>query len=171
MSAPSFERREYTAYGSPRSRGRLVVSPRSRDGLSPESCISFAPLSRRGRREGPGARRTRGLVCCVHQKEMRTRAYRFGGSIPAFPAQWLYDLYVLSLATRLSCHHHPRDAKHHREFDANPGASGPHAFIVRKGPIRRAFAPEAFASTAARPNVSDVGRHPLLRDRMRAIGR
>jgi len=23
---------------------------------------------------------------------MRTRAYRFGGSIPAFPAQWLYGL-------------------------------------------------------------------------------
>ena len=24
---------------------------------------------------------------------MCTRAYRFGGSIPAFPAQWLYGLY------------------------------------------------------------------------------
>src|ERR1700742_2665394 len=111
-------------------------------------------LLRRGRREGPGARRTRGLVCIDAQTKVRTRAYRFGGSTPAFPAQWLYDLYVLSLATRLSCHHHPRDAKHHREFDANPGASGPHAFIVRKGLIRRAFAPEAFASTAACPNVS-----------------
>src|ERR1700761_2991962 len=150
MSAPSFERREYTAYGSPRSRGRLVVSPRSRDGLSPESCISFAPLSRRGRREGPGARRTRGLVCLVHQKEMRTRAYRFGGSIPAFPAQWLYDLYVLSLATQLSCHHRRRKVlRPYRRLDANPGASGPHAFAVRKCFIRRAFAPEALASTAA----------------------
>jgi hypothetical protein len=26
-------------------------------------------------------------------KEMRTRAYRFSGNTPAFPAQWLYDLY------------------------------------------------------------------------------
>src|SRR5436190_16422680 len=39
----------------------------------------------------PGARCTRGLVCKMH-KEMRTRAYRFSGGNPAFPAQWLYDL-------------------------------------------------------------------------------
>ena len=29
----------------------------------------------------------------------RTRAYRFSGGTPAFPAQWLYGLYVLSPAT------------------------------------------------------------------------
>ena len=40
----------------------------------------------------PGARCTRGLVCYMH-KEKRTRAYRFSGSSPAFPAQWLYGLY------------------------------------------------------------------------------
>jgi hypothetical protein len=28
----------------------------------------------------------------VHQEE-RTRAYRFGGNTPAFPAQWLYGVY------------------------------------------------------------------------------
>ncbi len=39
----------------------------------------------------PGARCTRGLVCKMH-KEMRTRAYRFSGGSPAFPAQWLYGL-------------------------------------------------------------------------------
>jgi hypothetical protein len=39
----------------------------------------------------PGARCTRGLVCKMH-KEMRTRAYRFSGGNPAFPAQWLYGL-------------------------------------------------------------------------------
>ena len=43
-------------------------------------------------------RRTRGLACNVHQK-MRTRAYRFGGNTPAFPAQWLYGLYVIALVT------------------------------------------------------------------------
>src|SRR6188472_2431537 len=46
------------------------------------------------RREGqgmPGARCTRGLVCKMH-KQMRTRAYRFSGGNPAFPAQWLYGL-------------------------------------------------------------------------------
>jgi len=39
----------------------------------------------------PGARCTRGLVCKMH-KEMRTRAYRFSGGSPAFPAQSLYGL-------------------------------------------------------------------------------
>src|SRR5260221_2313447 len=39
----------------------------------------------------PGARCTRGLVCKLH-KEMRTRAYRFSGGYPTFPAQWLYGL-------------------------------------------------------------------------------
>ena len=39
----------------------------------------------------PGARCTRGLVCKMH-KEKRTRAYRFSGGSPAFPAQWLYGL-------------------------------------------------------------------------------
>ena len=34
----------------------------------------------------PGARCTRGLVRKMH-KEMRTRAYRFSGSTPAFPAE------------------------------------------------------------------------------------
>ena len=39
----------------------------------------------------PGARCTRGLVCKMH-KEKRTRAYRFSGGSPAFPAQWVYGL-------------------------------------------------------------------------------
>ena len=39
----------------------------------------------------PGARCTRGLVCKMHKK-MRTRAYRFSGNTPTFPAQWFYGL-------------------------------------------------------------------------------
>jgi hypothetical protein len=39
---------------------------------------------------------------------------------------------ALSLVTGLSCHHHRRDAKHHRQLDASVGASGPHGFAVRK---------------------------------------
>jgi hypothetical protein len=34
--------------------------------------------------------------------------------------------------TGLCCHHHRRDAKHHRQLDASVGASGPHGFAVRK---------------------------------------
>jgi hypothetical protein len=51
----------------------------------------------------PGARCTRGLVCNLH-KEMRTRAYRFSGNTPAFPAQWFYGLYRALLGDRLVCH-------------------------------------------------------------------
>jgi hypothetical protein len=39
----------------------------------------------------PGARCTRGLVCKNLQR-VRTRAYRFSGGNPAFPAQWFYGL-------------------------------------------------------------------------------
>src|SRR6267154_1193047 len=37
----------------------------------------------------PDARCTRGPVC-KRQNENRTRAYRFSGGNPTFPAQWLY---------------------------------------------------------------------------------
>src|SRR3954454_708778 len=36
----------------------------------------------------PGARCTGGLACKIAKK--RTRAYRFSGGNPAFPAQWFY---------------------------------------------------------------------------------
>src|SRR5258705_12471425 len=38
----------------------------------------------------PGARCTGGLTCKIAKK--RTRAYRFSGGNPAFPAQWFYGL-------------------------------------------------------------------------------
>jgi hypothetical protein len=58
---------------------------------TPELCVDFRP--RRKRAQGrPGARCTRGPVCnCYWVK--RTRAYRFSGGNPAFPAQWFYGLY------------------------------------------------------------------------------
>jgi hypothetical protein len=46
----------------------------------------------------PGARCTRGLACDLHQK-VCTRAYRSAENTPAFPAQWLYGLYVIVLVT------------------------------------------------------------------------
>src|ERR1700755_1819185 len=51
--------------------------------------------SRRPSREGAGktgcARHPRSRV--QRQRERRTRAYRFRGSSPAFPAQWFYGLF------------------------------------------------------------------------------
>ncbi len=40
--------------------------------------------------------------------------------------------FELSWVTGLVCHHHRRDAEHHRQLDASVGASGPHGFAVRK---------------------------------------
>src|SRR5687767_9428186 len=40
---------------------------------------------------------------------MRTRAYRFSGNTPAFPAQWLYGLYVLTPAIRICLSPSPRE--------------------------------------------------------------
>src|SRR6266567_5862614 len=52
-------------------------------------CFALFPKQRE---QGmPGARCTCGLVCKMH-KGRRTRAYRFSGGSPAFPAQWLYGL-------------------------------------------------------------------------------
>ena len=76
------------------------------DDLTPDMCVrDLAAHCARGFRfiatpEIEGAGKT---GCAPHPRsrvqlriETRTRAYRFGGSIPAFPAQWLYGLLVLS---------------------------------------------------------------------------
>ena len=47
----------------------------------------------------PDARCTRGLVCKIVRKK-RTRAYRFSGGTPAFPAQWLTAYFALSPENR-----------------------------------------------------------------------
>ena len=62
---------------------------RSRDAWRPR--LARVTLDQRRVQGMPGARCTRGLVCKAHKK-MRTRAYRFSGEHPAFPAQWLYGL-------------------------------------------------------------------------------
>jgi hypothetical protein len=44
--------------------------------------------------------------------------------------------FVLSPVTRLCCHRHRRDAKHHRQLSASLGAPGPHDFSVRVSVVR-----------------------------------
>jgi len=44
----------------------------------------------------------------MHMAKGGTRAYRFGGSIPAFPAQWLYGLLRALPGERLFCLRRPR---------------------------------------------------------------
>jgi hypothetical protein len=75
----------------------------------------------------PDARCTRGLVCKVVQR-MRTRAYRFSGGTPTFPAQWLYGLYralpgesgfVVSVASRKLARRPGRAFRTSARLDAN----------------------------------------------------
>jgi hypothetical protein len=57
-----------------------------------EVCMSLVPLRERGRRED----RVRAAPVVSRAdctKTKCTRAYRFSGNTPAFPAQWLYGLY------------------------------------------------------------------------------
>src|SRR5882757_10615017 len=74
----------------------LTIHSRSRDMICPSLAIRFALSLRRGRRES--RRRAAPAVPCAILEKRRTRAYRFSGGTPAFPAQWLYGLYVLSPA-------------------------------------------------------------------------
>jgi hypothetical protein len=83
---------------------------------------SFAKFVRpedRGRREdrvraAPAVSRAN-----AHSKK-RTRAYRFSGSSPAFPAQWFYGLFrALPGETRLVCHRRPQEARASQELDTS----------------------------------------------------
>jgi hypothetical protein len=44
------------------------------------------------------------------QKKSTRQNHRYEPERPAFPAQWFYGLYVLSLVTRLCCHRHQQIA-------------------------------------------------------------
>ena len=83
--------------------------------------------------------------CALHPRSRvqdaqskRTRAYRFSGNTPAFPAQWFYGLYRALPGDRLSCHRRSREALASQELDTSVGASGPHDFAVRNSRARLA---------------------------------
>ena len=127
----------------------------------------FACPQKKGRarpsREGAGK-----TGCALHPRsrvqicaKKRTRAYRFSGGNPAFPAQWLYGLLRALPGDRLCCHRHKRDAKRHRRLDASVGASGPHDFAVRVSIVVCAQnARHAAASTASRPTFVAIAIRP-----------
>ena len=128
----------------------------------PELCQVSVPRKKEGAGKTGCALHPRSRVQ-LHTK-MRTRAYRFSGNTPAFPAQWFYGLYRALPGDRLSCHR--RFAGLTAKLDASIGASGPHDFAVRVS----AFVSHTAASTAARPNVHDDREAPLLRAGMAQAG-
>src|SRR5258707_1439853 len=64
------------------------VTPR--DAIRPSCAYSFAPLEIKGAGNAGCALHPRSRV--QNGKRKRTRAYRFSGGTPTFPAQWLYGL-------------------------------------------------------------------------------
>ena len=123
---------------------------------APEVCPSF-PAPGNPRAQGrPGARCTRGLVRGGIVEKCCTRAYRFSGEHPAFPAQWLYGLLRALPGERLFCLRHPMRSFASQRFDASTATSGPHDFTVRLMCVRPAHqtstAPHrAFVTIASAP--------------------
>jgi hypothetical protein len=100
---------------------------------APEDLLENLTLENQRAQGRPGARRTRGLVrnCCKGMLRPSIQVWR---KPPAFPAQWLYGLYVIALVTLLFafCDTIARKAALAAfELDACIGASDPHDFAVR----------------------------------------
>src|SRR4051794_3319822 len=93
-------------------------------------------------------------------KEVRTRAYRFIGEHPAFPAQWVDGLSRALPGERLFCHRHSKEALASRELDASPAASGPHDCAVRDMPRSSVV---AVASTASHRTFVTISSRPSSR--------
>ena len=134
------------------------VHPRSRGMIRPRFA-SLRPVIEQRAQGRPGARCTRGLVCKLHIRK-RTRAYRFSGGNPAFPARWCYGLLRALPGDRLSCHRHPRDTS--RALSASIGAPGPHDFTVREKPRSSVV---TSASTASHRTFVTIASRPSCRVR------
>jgi hypothetical protein len=93
----------------------------------------------------------------IRNKRKRTRAYRFSGNTPAFPAQWFYDLLRALPGDRAFL---PPSLCELAKLSASVGAPGPHDFAVRSSHARQS---QLLASTASRPNVRHDGQRPSYR--------
>jgi hypothetical protein len=136
-----------------------VMCPHSRGITCPKFCKKTLP----SKSEGAGK-----TGCTPHPRSRvqwvdsgRTRAYRFGGVTPAFPAQRLYGLYEFAPVTGFLATVIPGKRWLPLRLDASTGASGPHDFTVRSGIVRPHIAARnTIASIATSPNVCDDGRRP-----------
>jgi hypothetical protein len=117
--------------------------------------LNFGPHENRGRREDR-VRAAPAVSCASCTIRKRTRAYRFSGNTPAFPAQWFYDLYRALLGDRLVCHR--RIAGLAAKLDASIGASEPHDFAVRVRAVRQ----RRIRVHRISPHVRDDRDPPLL---------
>ena len=153
----------------------------------PEVCPkTFTPKKSEGAGNAGCALHPRSRV--QNGKRKRTRAYRFSGGTPTFPAQWFYgllrdlpgdqDLFV-TVAPRMMAEPTPGWAGFASAgLDANHEASGPHDFAVRSSTVRQRavdrsripngpalpsrVTPDAAASTASRPASLTIRIRPSV---------
>ena len=140
------------------------TTSRSRGTVRPRFASSFVPPRKQRAQGRPGARCTRGLVCNCAQKT-RTRAYRFSGSTPAFPAQWLYGLLRALPGERLFCHRRPARSLLLRDLTPAPR---------RQDHTTSPYASCAFVSRTLRvhripPRVRDDRDPPLVSGETRRV--
>ena len=109
----------------------------------------------------PGARCTRGLVCHVCTREVRTRVYRAAESIRHSLRNGFTTYSGLSLVIGFLATIAPEKPAS-RELDASTEASGPHAFVVRVSAIRQ----RRLRVHRNPPLVRDDGQRPSSRDGM-----
>jgi hypothetical protein len=138
-------------YGSLRSQGRrkrVQVSKQHRFAFSrhdaPELCWSFRALKSEGAGNAGCALHPRSRV--QNGKRKRTRAYRFSGGNPTFPAQWLYGLLRALPGDRACLTPSPsgygtsapgRADMPPKDLTPTTEASGPHDFTVRSSTVRQ----------------------------------
>src|SRR5215475_6698463 len=116
----------------------------------------LGPSDSRGRREDRVSTDTHGPRAIKKHGEGTTGSAGY----PAFPAQWLYGLYVLSPVTGLSCHR--RRAISLAQLGLSVGRPGPHDFAVRAStgrlaqkrlmPPRPSHPASRFVTIAIRPS-------------------
>jgi hypothetical protein len=123
--------------------------------------VHLAPPSERQRAQRrPGARCTRGLACKFRTRE-RTRAYRFSGNTPAFPAQWFYGLLRALPGDRAFLP--PSLSRCPQELDTSVGVSGPHDFAVRLSHARQSLLSRP---PHPAPTFVTMANAPLIEDGM-----
>ena len=126
---------------------------RSRGADSARGLLEILPLSKI---EGAGK-----TGCALHPRSRvqsaqrtRTRAYRFSGEHPAFPAQWFYGLYRALPGERLSCHR--RRAKFETLRNLTPDhTTSPYAIghARQSWPPRPPHLTATFVTIASRPSL------------------
>ena len=135
----------------------INTTSRSRSAIRPKFAINLPDPPIRGSRECR-VRAAPAVSRAIGNKEKRTRAYRFSGSNPAFPAQWFYGLFRALPGDRALLPPSPlrslllrnlTPASGRQDHTSLPSASTP--FVIG-----------ASASTASRPASVTIANRPFV---------